>query len=139
MEDIKKDILDVYAVTGAAKDGTATEGKQTIEILEVSVFPPFLFFVQDIEIAIEDHMKFLNYVVEYQDFKFKDKVKRAEKKLKDDRTQAQKLQREQDTREELNKLQEDMRARMNRVVKKIGKKDMKRSEKAALQVKKVEK
>jgi hypothetical protein len=39
-------------------------------------------------------MKFLNYVVEYQDFKFKDKVKRAEKKLKDDRTQAQKLQRE---------------------------------------------
>ena len=84
-------------------------------------------------------MKFLNYVVEYQDFKFKDKVKRAEKKLKDDRTQAQKLQREQDTREELNKLQEDMRARMNRVVKKIGKKDMKRSEKAALQVKKVEK
>jgi len=36
MEDIKKDILDVYAVTGAAKDGTATEGKQTIEILEVS-------------------------------------------------------------------------------------------------------
>lgn len=37
-------------------------------------------------------MKFLNYVVEYQDFKFKDKVKRAEKKLKDDRTKAQKLQ-----------------------------------------------
>lgn len=32
-----------------------------------------------------------------------------------------------------------MRARMNRVVKKIGKKDMKRSEKAALEVKKVEK
>jgi hypothetical protein len=27
MEDIKKDILDVYGVTGAAKDGAATEGK----------------------------------------------------------------------------------------------------------------
>ena len=84
-------------------------------------------------------MKFLNYVVEYQDFKFKDKVKRAEKKLKDDRTKAQKLQREQDIREESNKLQEDMRARMNRVVKKIGKKDMKRSVKKELEVKKEEK
>ena len=37
MEDIKKDILDVYAVTGALKDGPATEGKQTIEILKVSL------------------------------------------------------------------------------------------------------
>ena len=36
MEDIKKDILEVYAVTGGLKDGPATEGKQTIEILKVS-------------------------------------------------------------------------------------------------------
>ena len=84
-------------------------------------------------------MKFLNYVVFYQEDRFKDKVKKAEKKLKDDRTTTLKLQREQDTREEQNKLQEDMKARMNRVVKKIGKKDMKRSDKAPLQQKKVEK
>jgi hypothetical protein len=36
MEDIKKDILDVYGVTISSKDGPATEGKQTIEILKVS-------------------------------------------------------------------------------------------------------
>ena len=44
--------------------------------------------------AIEDHMKFLNYVVFYQEDRFKDKVKKAEKKLKDDRTTTLKLQRE---------------------------------------------
>lgn len=138
MEDIKKDILEVYGVTGALKDGPATEGKQTIEILKVSSNSIFSFFVQDIEVAIEDNMKFLSYVVEYQDFKFKDKVKRAEKKLKDDRTQAQKIQREKDIREQNNKLQEDMKARMNRVVKKIGKPDMKRLYKKPLEEKKVE-
>jgi len=31
-------------------------------------------------------MKFLTYVVEYQDSKFKDKVKRAETKMKEKRT-----------------------------------------------------
>jgi hypothetical protein len=59
-------------------------------------------------------------------------VKRAEKKMKDERTNALKLQREQQNRDNLIKLQEEMKARMNRVVKKIGKKDMMRSEKQHL-------
>jgi hypothetical protein len=36
MEEIKKDILDVYAVSTSLKEGPSTEGKQTIEILKVS-------------------------------------------------------------------------------------------------------
>jgi hypothetical protein len=36
MDDIKRDILDVYALSHSSKDGPPTEGKQTIEILEVS-------------------------------------------------------------------------------------------------------
>lgn len=74
-------------------------------------------------------MKFLTYVVEYQDSKFKDKVKRAENKMKEERTVALKKLRELQNSENLVKLQDEMKARMNRVVKKIGKKDMHRSEK----------
>ena len=78
---------------------------------------------------MEDHMKFLSYVVEYQDSKFKDKVKRAENKMKEERTIALKKLREQQNSENLIKLQDEMKGRMNRVVKKFGKKDMQRSEK----------
>ena len=74
-------------------------------------------------------MKFLSYVVDYQDSKFKDKVKRAEIKMKEERTIALKKLREQQMSENLIKLQDEMKGRMNRVVKKVGKKDMQRSEK----------
>ena len=80
-----------------------------------------------------DHMKFLTYVAEYEDENkqrtFERKVKRAEKMMKDQRTDALKIERENKNRENIKKLQEEMKARMNRVVKKIGKKDMQRSEK----------
>jgi hypothetical protein len=36
LDEIKKDILEVYYISQGPKDGTPTEGKQTIEILEVS-------------------------------------------------------------------------------------------------------
>ena len=37
MEDIKKDILDVYNISQSSKDGPTTEGKLTIEILKVTL------------------------------------------------------------------------------------------------------
>ena len=87
---------------------------------------------------MEDHMKFLTYVAEFEDENrqkvFERKVKRAENKMKEQRTNALKLEREMKNRENLVKLQAEMKARMNRVVKKIGKKDMQRSE----QIKKIE-
>ena len=83
-------------------------------------------------------MKFLTYVAEFEDENrqkvFERKVKRAENKMKEQRTNALKLEREMKNRENLVKLQAEMKARMNRVVKKIGKKDMQRSE----QIKKIE-
>jgi hypothetical protein len=39
MDDIKKDIIQVYKVVG---DPSALEGKETIEILQVSFNKPFL-------------------------------------------------------------------------------------------------
>ena len=36
MEDIKKDILEVYGINQTNKEGQSTEGKKTIDILKVS-------------------------------------------------------------------------------------------------------
>ena len=37
MEDIKKDILEVYGINQTNKEGQSTEGKKTIDILKVSI------------------------------------------------------------------------------------------------------
>jgi len=42
MDDIKKDIIQVYRVVG---DPNALEGKETIEILQVSIFTITIFII----------------------------------------------------------------------------------------------
>lgn len=60
--------------------------------------------------------------------------------MRDSRTDAKKIEQQREQREIQMKMQEEMAKRMNRVVKKIGKKDMARSEKVRVKMeeKKVE-
>lgn len=73
MDDIKKDIIQVYKVVG---DPSALEGKETIEIL------------QEIEIHTNELMKMINILaldddnVDGKNYKFTDRMRKAEQSRK---------------------------------------------------------
>ena len=84
MEDMKKDIIQVYKVVG---DPSALEGKETIDVLQVSIFFQIslnFYNFQEIEIHINELMKMINIIALDEDApggrnaQFNDRMKKAE-------------------------------------------------------------
>ena len=113
--EIRQEIENVYSIEFQGEK-SVLEVKATIEIL------------QDIEIHLSDYMRIIQQVQEKSP-DYERMVRDAEKKRKDAKTTQQKKDREEREKAEKYRLQEEMRTRMTRVVKKIGKLDMVRSEK----------
>lgn len=128
MDDIKKDIVEVYRKMGGDMD--TIPGKETIGIL------------QEVEININELMKMINIIALDEDApngkneKFIDKMKKAEQDRKQYKQEERRKENERLDFLEFQKAQANMQARMNKVVKRVGKgPGMYRSEKPKVQQK----
>ena len=102
MDDIKKDIVEVYRKMGGDMD--TIPGKETIGILQVSILNLFIIIIifssQEVEININELMKMINIIAlddeapNGKNEKFIDKMKKAEQDRKAHKQEEQKKERE---------------------------------------------